>query len=123
MIFLPYQLNWIHDDSPLRIAEKSVRIGWTYADAFKNVRKRLRHARRDYLFSTKDEPTAVEYVETCHRFAEIFNLTKSILSRGIEYLKVPRFDAEGRDTGFTDEIKVGMIKFDNGSPALPPFFS
>jgi phage FluMu gp28-like protein len=113
--FLEYQLAWIGDESAQRLAEKSVRIGWTYADAFKNVRKRLRHARRDYLFSTKDEPTAVEYVETCYRFAELYNLTKSILSRGIEYLKVPRFDELGKDTGFTDDVKVGMIKFDNGS--------
>jgi phage FluMu gp28-like protein len=113
--FLPYQLAWIADESKMRLAEKSVRIGWTYADAFKNVRKRLRHARRDYLFATKDEVTAVEYVQTCHRFAEIFDMTKSILSRGIENMKVPRFDANGKDTGFTDEIKVGIIKFDNGS--------
>ena len=34
--FLPYQMAWIKDDSKLRLAEKSVRIGWTYADAFKN---------------------------------------------------------------------------------------
>lgn len=113
--FLPYQLAWIRDDSPMRLAEKSVRIGWTYADAFKNVRKRLRHARRDYLFATKDEPTAIEYVATCYRFAEIYNLTKSILSRGVEDWKVPRFDNEGKDTGFTDEVKVGVITFDNGS--------
>lgn len=113
--FLPYQLAWIRDDSPMRLAEKSVRIGWTYADAFKNVRKRLRHARRDYLFATKDEPTAIEYVATCYRFAEIYNLTKNVLSRGVEDWKVPRFDEEGKDTGFTDEVKVGVIKFDNGS--------
>jgi phage FluMu gp28-like protein len=113
--FLPYQLAWVHDNSPQRLAEKSVRIGWTYADAFKNVRKRLHHANRDYLFSTKDEPTAVEYVQTCYKFAELYNLTKSILSHGIEQLKVPRFDNEGHDTGFTDEVKVGMIRFDNGS--------
>jgi len=113
--FLYYQLLWIADESPMRLAEKSVRIGWTYADAFKNVRKRLRHKKRDYLFSTKDEPTAVEYVATCYQFAEIYNLTKSILSHGIEYLKVPRFDEEGKDTGFTDEVKIGIIKFDNGS--------
>lgn len=113
--FLEYQLAWISDEAPQLLAEKSVRIGWTYADAFKNVRKRLRHTRRDYLFQTKDEPTAVEYVETCEKFAEIFNFTKSIVSRGIEFMKVPRFDNEGKDTGFTDEIKVGMIKFDTGS--------
>jgi len=113
--FLPYQLAWISDDSPMRLAEKSVRIGWTYADAFKNVRKRLNHAGRDYLFATKDEPTAIEYVQTCYQFAEIYNLTKSILSRGIEEWKVPQFDQEGRDTGFTEEVKIGIIKFDNRS--------
>lgn len=113
--FLPYQLAWIRDDSPMRLAEKSVRIGWTYADAFKNVRKRLRHAKRDYLFATKDEPTAIEYVATCYQFAEIYNLTKSIISRGVEEWRVQRFDGEGKDTGFTDDVKVGVIKFDNGS--------
>lgn len=112
--FLPYQLAWIRDDSPMRLAEKSVRIGWTYADAFKNVRKRLRHKKRDYLFATKDEPTAIEYVATCYQFAEIYNLTKNIVSRGVEDWKVPRVE-NGKDTGFTDDVKVGVIKFDNGS--------
>lgn len=41
--FLPYQIRWIHDPSPMCLAEKSVRIGWTFADALKNVRKRLLH--------------------------------------------------------------------------------
>jgi phage FluMu gp28-like protein len=113
--FLPYQLRWIQDDSQMRLAEKSVRIGWTYADAFKNVRKRLRYAKRDYLFSTKDQPTAVEFVSTCYKFAEIFDYTKSIVSHGIEDMTLPKFDESGRNTGFTEEVKVGMIKFDNGS--------
>jgi len=112
--FLPYQVRWIEDDSQMRLAEKSVRIGWTYCDAFKNVRKRLRHAKRDYLFSTKDQPTAVEYVQTCYKFCEIYNFTRSILSHGIEDLRVPVF-RDGKDTGFTEELKVGIIKFDNGS--------
>src|SRR3954471_6909730 len=115
--FLPYQLRWITDDSPLRLAEKSVRIGWTYCDAFKNVRKRLHHARRDYLFSSKDQSTAVEYVSTCYQFCELYNKTKAILSHGVEDLKVPIFK-EGKNTGFTEEVKVGYIKFDNGSRIL-----
>jgi len=113
--FLPYQQDWIHDDSMLRLVRKSVRIGWTYCDAFKNVRKRIRNAKRDYLFTTKDQATAIEYVTTCKQFAEIFNVAKSIISHGEDYYKVPRFDDNGRDTGFTDEVKVGYIKFDNGS--------
>jgi phage FluMu gp28-like protein len=116
--FLPYQRAWILDDAPLRLAEKSVRIGWTFADAFKNVRKRLQHRRRDYLFTTKDHSTALEYVRTCHRFAEAYDFTRAILSRGVEDLRVPRFDSAGRDTGFTDEVKAGVIRFDNGSRIL-----
>ena len=41
--FLPYQVRWINHASPMCLAEKSVRIGWTFADALKNVRKRLLH--------------------------------------------------------------------------------
>jgi phage FluMu gp28-like protein len=96
-------------------AESLVRIGWTYADAFKNVRKRLRHKKRDYLFSTKDEATAIEYVQTCYQFAEIYNLARSIVSHGVESWSVPEFNDSGKATGFTKEVKVGVIKFDNGS--------
>src|SRR5262249_2289626 len=90
-------------------------IGWTYADAFKNVRKRLRFNKRNYLFATKDWPSALEYMSQVYQFAEFFNLTGSIISHGEQDLKVPRLDHEGRSCAFTDEIKIGTIKFDNGS--------
>src|SRR6476619_5731899 len=116
-IFLPYQLCWIFDDAPLCLAEKSVRIGWTFCDAFKNVRKRLLHPRRDYLFSSKDQTTAIEYVSTCYQFCEIYNHTRSVLSHGVENWKIPIYK-DGRNTGFTEDFKVGYIKFDNGSRIL-----
>lgn len=112
--FLPYQMSWIMDDSRMRLAEKSVRIGWTFCDAFKNVRKRLRHPNRDYLFATKDQASAFEYVDTCKKFCEIYNLTKTILSHGIDTMRVPISDL-AKDKGLTEEIKIGYIKFDNGS--------
>jgi hypothetical protein len=37
--FLPYQLHWIDDDSPLKIIQKSRQVGITYADAFDSVCK------------------------------------------------------------------------------------
>lgn len=111
--FLPYQLKWIVDDSTMRLAEKSVRIGWTYCDAFKNVRKRLHHEGRDYLFATKDQQSAIEYLETCKRFAELFGLLKNIVSHGEDSMKVAARDAAGKE--FIEEIKFGYIKFDNGS--------
>src|SRR5512140_1928182 len=101
--FMPHQLNWIEAEAPLHargrpafaLAEKSVRIGWTYADAFKNVRKRLRFRKRDYLFATKDFPSALEYMRLCYSFAGLFDFTRAVLSHGEDYLQVPRFDAEG----------------------------
>src|SRR5712664_299347 len=123
--FMRHQLAWILAEDSFHkqkkqvfaLAEKSVRIGWTYADAFKNVRKRLRFARRDYLFATKDYPSALEYMRLAHRFTSIYNFTKAIVSHGEDYLKVPsaRSTSSGKTSAVTEEIKIGYIKFDNGS--------
>ena len=51
----------------------------------------------------------------CYKFAEIFDLTRSLTSHGEESLSLNRLDQEGRPSSFTDEVKVGVIKFDNGS--------
>jgi phage FluMu gp28-like protein len=114
--FLPYQLAWIRDESLLRLAEKSVRIGWTYADAMKNTRKRLRHKNRDYLFATKDQASAVEYLRTCVEMAEIFNFTRSIVARGEDSETVSGTLPNGEK--FTREIRFNYLKFDNGSRIL-----
>lgn len=114
--FLPHQMAWIQDNSRLRFAEKSVRIGWTYADAFKNVRKRLTEKNRDYLFATKDQMSAVEYLQQCEKFAEIFNFTRSIVSRGVETETLSGKLPSGES--FTQEVKFGYMKFDTGSRIL-----
>lgn len=111
--FLPYQMMWILDESRMRLAEKSVRIGWTFCDAFKNVRKRLRVANRDYLFATKDQMSAVEYMQTCMKFADIFDFAKSIKSHGEDSTTITAQDDDGKK--FTQEVKFNYIKFDNGS--------
>ena len=116
--FLLWQTAWIFDDSPMRLAEKSVRIGWTYGDGFKNVRKRLRNKKRDYLFQSKDYPTALEYLKVCEGFCDIFNWARSIVSRGEEVVNLPHYDDDGKQTGFTEEVKIGRIVFDNGSRIL-----
>src|SRR3974390_2088696 len=88
--FTPYQIAWIQAEDPFHaakkqvfaLAEKSVRIGWTFADAFKNVRKRPRFKDRDYLFVTKDWPSALEYMKHVYDFASMMGYTRSILSHG-----------------------------------------
>ena len=114
--FLPYQMAWIKDEARMRLAEKSVRIGWTYADAMKNTRKRLLHKNRDYLFATKDQASAVEYLRTCVEMAEMFSFTRSIVSRGQDSETVSGTLPNGEK--FEQEIKFNYLKFDNGSRIL-----
>ena len=124
--FMPHQVNWIRAEDALRaqnkqvcaLAEKSVRIGWTYADGFKNFRKRLRNKKTDYLFVTKDYQSAIEYVSSAYKVGEIFDYTRSVISHGIDHIKVARVDQNGNRTALTDEVRVGSIKFDNGSRIL-----
>jgi phage FluMu gp28-like protein len=121
--FMPHQIQWIKAEElihaqgkqAIALAEKSVRIGWTYADAFKNVRKRLWFKDRDYLFATKDYPSALEYIRQCYKFAEIFKLTNSIVLHGEESIGVNQLDSQGRPSGVIEQVKIGIIKFDNGS--------
>jgi len=114
--FLPWQVAWIRDDARLRLAEKSVRVGWTFADAFKNVRKRLQEKNRDYLFATKDQPSAAEYMRTCSQMAEVFNFTRNIQSRGELVQKVPGKGPNGE--AVTVEVRFCYMKFTNGSRIL-----
>src|SRR5438552_2799870 len=121
--FMPHQINWIQAEDAIHaqhkqvfaLAEKSVRIGWTHADSFKNVRKRLRFKDRNYLFVTKDYQSALEYMRQAHKFVQFFDFTKAIVAHGEDDMKINRLDEHGRLTGFTEEIKIGYIKFDNGS--------
>jgi len=82
---IPHSTNFLGEDElhaqnrpVFALAEKSVRIGWTYADAFKNVRKRLRFPNRDYLFATKDYQSALEYMRVVKEFGHILNFTRAI---------------------------------------------
>jgi phage FluMu gp28-like protein len=121
--FTPFQISWILAEDPFHaakkqvfaLAEKSVRIGWTFCDGFKNVRKRLRFKKRDYLFVTKDWPSALEYMQHVYEFADMLGYTRAVLSHGEDILKVKSLDPEGRPTSFTQEIKIGYLKFQNGS--------
>jgi phage FluMu gp28-like protein len=121
--FTEPQLLWIGAEDFLHaqnqqayaLAEKSVRIGWTYADAFKNVRKRLRFPGRDYLFATKDWPSALEYMRLVYRLTELFSYTRTIVSHGEDWIRVKPVSGNRRSRTSRAEVKIGYVKFDNGS--------
>lgn len=61
--FLPYQERWISDDSPLKLAEKSRRVGFTYASSYRFFQKCL--LRKDGFtqwVSSRDMLTAQELI-------------------------------------------------------------
>jgi phage FluMu gp28-like protein len=66
--FLPYQLAWINDESPVAIGEKSRRIGWTYASAFRAVDRRLRLG-TDLFYTSADLSAAREFIDYCKMWA------------------------------------------------------
>src|SRR5258705_8529251 len=73
--FLPYQIKWIEDKSPLRIIQKSRQVGITYADAFHSVEIASRHgARHDVYISTRDKFQARLAIEDCKRWAEVLKI-------------------------------------------------
>src|SRR2546428_11822299 len=115
--FLPYQLRWLQDESPLVIGEKSRRIGWTYTAAFRAVDRRVR-LKTSLYFSSADLSAAREFIEYCQAWMPTFNLvTKSFHLEQVE----------AGDDGSGDGAQAFVLRFDNGSKIVagssnPKFF-
>lgn len=79
--FLPYQTVWIADLNSFKLWDKSRRIGATYAESYKAVRKRnMIDERRDYWFSSADESAAMEFALYCRQWSEMLEaVVKEIL--------------------------------------------
>jgi phage FluMu gp28-like protein len=77
--WLPYQVRWLNDNTQIKFAEKSRRIGWTYMQAYEDVRdcvlkKYFRPRRPLSVWMTSADITAAkEYIVYCREFAELFN--------------------------------------------------
>lgn len=70
--FLPYQNDWITDDGRFKLWDKSRRIGATYAESYRAVRRRhLLDTKRDYWFSSADESAAVEFSLYCQDWCRL----------------------------------------------------
>lgn len=61
-LFLPYQKRWLADPSPIKIWEKSRRIGATYVQAFEDVWDCVYQNVPAIWFSSADESAAREYI-------------------------------------------------------------
>lgn len=73
--WLPYQQAWMNDDAPMKLAEKSRRIGWTYVESYDAVSRRFRTQNprnMDYWFSSADESAAREFIEYCEFWTKLY---------------------------------------------------
>lgn len=71
--FLPYQLDWIKDPSPMSIGEKSRRIGWTYAESYRAVERRVTGPSSLY-FSSADQTASREFIDYCKMWCKVYNI-------------------------------------------------
>ena len=75
--FLRYQREWLADQSRMKIAEKSRRIGWTYTQAFEDVQDAARSkdaGGMDVWFTSADLSAAREYILYAKQWAQLFNI-------------------------------------------------
>ena len=109
--FLPYQVRWLEDAAPIKVWEKSRRIGATYTQAYEDVRDIV--TRREYTpgrpvkrvyFSSKDEEAGKEYIEYCKRYAQVFNIVAK--DAGVQVID----EKEG--------VTAKVLEFENGGKIL-----
>jgi len=84
VVLLPYQQAWVADESQLKIAEKSRRIGLTWAEASDDVLLAAQEQNSTnvfYIGPTQD--MALEYIEACAMWARAFNYAASEIEEGI----------------------------------------
>lgn len=83
--FLSYQQKWVADPSPLKVGEKSRRVGLTWAEAADNVliasAQKAAGGQNVYYMGVDKEMTE-EYVDACRMWASVFNRAAAEIEEG-----------------------------------------
>ncbi|MGH7935209.1 MAG: hypothetical protein ACREQN_18865 [Candidatus Binataceae bacterium] len=72
-ILLPYQIRWIADQAPVKVAEKSRRVGITWTEAADSALRAAAKAGADTWYLGYNKDMALEFVETAAQWAHQFN--------------------------------------------------
>lgn len=97
---LPYQQAWIADDSQFKIAEKSRRVGFTWAEAADDVLQAATAGGTNVFYIGPTQDMALEFIEACAMWARAYNMAATHIEEGIF------LDADG-----DKEIKTYKIDF------------
>ncbi len=82
-VLLPYQQAWIADDAQLKVAEKSRRIGLTWAEAADDVLIAAEAGGQNVYYIGYNQDMAIEYVEACGMWARAYNYVASEIEEGL----------------------------------------
>lgn len=100
--FLGYQQRWLQDDSRQKVAEKSRRIGWTYVEAYEDMRDAAKADGMDVWFSSADLSAAREYI----KYVEMWSKAANIVAKDLGEIVVQN-DGENSITAFAVEYANG----------------
>lgn len=95
-VLLPYQQRWVADSSPVKICEKSRRVGLTWAEAADDTLCAASVSGEDTLYIGYDKALAVEFLETCAMWAQAFQLAAGEIEDAGDVL-----EEEDRQKGIT----------------------
>src|SRR5258707_328841 len=90
-VLLPYQIRWLADESPIKVAEKSRRIGLTWTEAAASALAASASKGMDTWYLGYNRDMALEFVETADAWSRQFNKA----AREIEEIVI--FDEYGED--------------------------
>ena len=103
--FLPYQEAWINDDSPLKVAEKSRRVGFTYASSYRMFQKCMRRGKGfTQWVSSRDQLTAQELIRD---YVSMWCKLANVAAKGMTGEDVEVIDTEKDITAFVCSFPNG----------------
>lgn len=103
--FLPYQDAWIDDEAPFKLAEKSRRVGFTYATSYRCFRKCLTRQNFTQWVSSRDLLTAKEFItDYIARWCRLGN----VVAKGLAGENVLVFDPD-------KDVRAFVVEFPTGS--------
>jgi len=72
-VFLPYQQRWSADDSPVKVMEKSRRIGLSWGEAGEDALLAASDSGMDVFYIGYNKDMATEFIEDCADWSRFFN--------------------------------------------------
>jgi phage FluMu gp28-like protein len=82
-VLLSYQQRWIEDPAQLKIAEKSRRVGLTWAEAADDVLTASAAGGSNVFYISATQDMAREYIEACAMWSRAYNVLATEMGEGI----------------------------------------